>query len=81
MPALSVFVVDQAVTRDQAHDLPGPRPPAEVVIVSSTLHHFGPGNGPGDAIVYVPDIRTACTGYFLGHAGVAHMLLQGGPEP
>lgn len=23
------------------------------------LHHFGPGNGPGDTIVYVPDARTA----------------------
>ncbi|MDL4814104.1 MBL fold metallo-hydrolase [Actinomadura opuntiae] len=45
------------------------------------LWHFGPGNGPGDTIVYVPDTRTAWTGNFLGHAGVAHMLLQGGPEP
>ncbi|MGP3965419.1 hypothetical protein ACTWPT_56675 [Nonomuraea sp. 3N208] len=41
----------------------------------------GPGNGPGDTIVYVPDTRTAWTGNFVGHAGVAHMLLQGGPEP
>ncbi|MCK2218530.1 MBL fold metallo-hydrolase [Actinomadura sp. ATCC 31491] len=45
------------------------------------LHHFGPGNGPGDTIVYVPDARTAWTGNFLCHAGTAHMLLQGGPEP
>jgi cyclase len=45
------------------------------------LWHFGPGNGPGDTIVYVPDARTAWTGNFLCHAGVAHMLLQGGPEP
>ncbi|MGI5282684.1 hypothetical protein ACQEVF_05070 [Nonomuraea polychroma] len=39
------------------------------------------GNGPGDTIVYVPDTRTAWTGNFVGHAGVAHMLLPGGPEP
>jgi cyclase len=45
------------------------------------LHQFGPGNGPGDTVVYVPDTRTAWTGNFLCHAGVAHMLLQGGPEP
>ncbi|MEV0148436.1 MULTISPECIES: MBL fold metallo-hydrolase [unclassified Nonomuraea] len=45
------------------------------------LHHFGPGNGPGDTIAYVPDARTAWTGNFLCHAGTAHMLLQGGPEP
>ncbi|WP_219461881.1 MBL fold metallo-hydrolase [Nonomuraea rhizosphaerae] len=45
------------------------------------LHHFGPGNGPGDTVLYVPDTRTAWTGNFLCHAGLAHMLLQGGPEP
>ncbi|MBF8188448.1 MBL fold metallo-hydrolase [Nonomuraea sp. K274] len=45
------------------------------------LHHFGPGNGPGDTVVYVPDTRTAWTGNFVCHAGVGHMLLQGGPEP
>ncbi|MGR6922432.1 MBL fold metallo-hydrolase [[Actinomadura] parvosata] len=45
------------------------------------LHHFGPGNGPGDTVVHVPDTRTAWTGNFLCHAGTAHMLLQGGPEP
>ncbi|MET8991656.1 MBL fold metallo-hydrolase [Nonomuraea wenchangensis] len=45
------------------------------------LHHFGPGNGPGDTIVYVPDARAAWTGNFLCHAGIAHMLLQGAPEP
>lgn len=45
------------------------------------LHHFGPGNGPGDTVVYVPDARAAWTGNFLCHAGTAHMLLQGGPEP
>jgi cyclase len=45
------------------------------------LHRFGPGNGPGDTVVYVPDARTAWTGNFVCHAGTAHMLLQGGPEP
>jgi cyclase len=45
------------------------------------LHQFGPGNGPGDTVVYVPDTRTAWTGNFVCHAGTAHMLLQGGPEP
>ncbi|NJP91434.1 MBL fold metallo-hydrolase [Nonomuraea sp. FMUSA5-5] len=45
------------------------------------LHHFGPGNGPGDTIVHVPDARTAWTGNFLCHAGIAPMLLQGGPSP
>jgi len=45
------------------------------------LWHFGPGNGPGDTIVYVPETRTAWTGNYLSHTGVAPMLLQGGPEP
>ncbi|MFI5897776.1 MBL fold metallo-hydrolase [Actinoplanes sp. NPDC051513] len=45
------------------------------------LFHFGPGNGPGDTIAYLPDTRVAWTGNYLCHAGVAHMLLQGGPEP
>lgn len=45
------------------------------------LHHFGPGNGPGDTVVYVPSARTAWTGNFLAGAGSPHMLLQAGPEP
>ncbi|NUR91322.1 MAG: MBL fold metallo-hydrolase [Nonomuraea sp.] len=45
------------------------------------LWHFGPGNGPGDTVVYVPDTRTAWTGNLVCHAGTAHMLLQGGPLP
>lgn len=45
------------------------------------LFRFGPGNGPGDTIVYVPDARVAWTGNYLCHAGIAPMLLQGGPEP
>ncbi|NRQ36525.1 MBL fold metallo-hydrolase [Nonomuraea sp. NN258] len=45
------------------------------------LWQFGPGNGPGDTIVYVPDTKIAWTGNFLCHAGTAPMLLQGGPAP
>lgn len=45
------------------------------------LWQFGPGNGPGDTIAYVPDARVAWTGNYLCHAGTAPMLLQGGPEP
>jgi cyclase len=45
------------------------------------LWHFGAGNGPGDTVVYVPDIRTAWTGNYLVHAGIGAMLLQGGPDP
>ncbi|MBU3068159.1 MBL fold metallo-hydrolase [Nocardia sp. NEAU-G5] len=45
------------------------------------LWQFGPGNGPGDTVVYVPDTRTAWTGNYVCHAGIAPMLLQGGPEP
>lgn len=45
------------------------------------LHHFGPGNGPGDTVVYDPSSRAAWTGNFLCVAGSPHMLLQAGPEP
>lgn len=45
------------------------------------LWQFGPGNGPGDTVVYVPSTRTAWTGNYLTHAGIAPMLLQGGPRP
>jgi glyoxylase-like metal-dependent hydrolase (beta-lactamase superfamily II) len=45
------------------------------------LLYFGPGNGPGDTIVYLPDAKVAWTGNYLGHAGIAPMLLQGGPTP
>jgi cyclase len=43
------------------------------------LWHFGPGNAPGDTVVYVPDARVAWTGNFLPRAGIAPMLLEGGP--
>jgi cyclase len=45
------------------------------------LHHFGPGNGVGDVIVYEPTTKTAWTGNFLPRAGVCPMLLEGGPGP
>lgn len=45
------------------------------------LLYFGPGNGPGDTIVYLPDAQVAWTGNYLSHAGIAPMLLQGGPTP
>jgi cyclase len=45
------------------------------------LWHFGPGNAPGDTIVYVPGARVAWTGNFLTHAGLVPMLLEGGPDP
>jgi cyclase len=45
------------------------------------LWHFGPGNGPGDTIVYAPTAKAAWTGNFLGRAGIAPMLLEGGPRP
>src|SRR6266568_2137290 len=45
------------------------------------LWHFGPGNAPGDTIVYVPDAKVAWTGNFLMSAGLPPMLLEGGPGP
>jgi cyclase len=43
------------------------------------LWHFGPGNGPGDTLVHVPDAKVCWTGNFLGRAGIAPMLLIGDP--
>jgi cyclase len=43
------------------------------------LWSFGPGNGPGDTLVHVPDAKVAWTGNFLGRAGIAPMLLIGDP--
>ena len=42
---------------------------------------FGPGNGPGDTVVYDPESAVAWTGNFLGHTGIPPMLLEGGPLP
>jgi cyclase len=49
--------------------------------VEVQLWQFGPGNAPGDTVVYVPSARAAWTGNFLGHRGIAPMLLEGGPRP
>lgn len=43
------------------------------------LWHFGPGNGCGDTVVYVPDAKVAWTGNFLPPAGFPTMLLIGDP--
>jgi cyclase len=45
------------------------------------LWHFGPGNAPGDTIVYIPDAQVAWTGNFTVKDGFAPMLLEGGPGP
>ncbi|MGD8375180.1 MAG: MBL fold metallo-hydrolase [Acidobacteriota bacterium] len=45
------------------------------------LWHFGPGNAPGDTIVYVPTARAAWTGNYLMAKGVPPMLLEGGTGP
>jgi len=45
------------------------------------LWHLGPGNAPGDTVVYVPDAKVAWTGNFLMSAGIPPMLLEGGPGP
>ena len=45
------------------------------------LWHFGPGNAPGDTIVYVPSAQVAWTGNFAVQAGLVPMLLEGGPGP
>lgn len=44
------------------------------------LWHFGPGNTPGDTIVYDPESKSAWTGNFLPNELVSTMLLEGGPR-
>jgi cyclase len=44
------------------------------------LWHFGPGNTPGDTIVYVPLAKVAWTGNFISNERVSTMLLKGGPR-
>ena len=45
------------------------------------LWHFGPGNPPGDTIVYVPEVKAAWTGNFLSNELIGNtMLLEGGPH-
>lgn len=41
------------------------------------LHHFGPGNTPGDAVVYVPEAQVAWTGNLVLGVGLP-FLLEGG---
>ena len=43
------------------------------------LCHFGPGNTPGDTIVYEPTSRVAWTGNFLTSSKTLPMLLEAGP--
>jgi glyoxylase-like metal-dependent hydrolase (beta-lactamase superfamily II) len=45
------------------------------------LWHFGPGNSPGETVVWVAEARAAWTGNLLGHRRVVPMLLEGGPVP
>ena len=41
------------------------------------LHHFGPGNTPGDTVVYVPDARVAWTGNLVVGQGTIPLLFEG----
>lgn len=43
------------------------------------LWHFGPGNTPGDTIVYAPEQKIAWTGNFVGNERLLPMLLEVGP--
>ena len=43
------------------------------------LHHFGPGNTPGDAVVLAPEARVAWTGNLVLGTGVP-FLIEGGAE-
>ncbi|WP_199747704.1 MBL fold metallo-hydrolase [Actinomadura sp. WAC 06369] len=43
------------------------------------LWHLGPGNGPGDTVVHVPDAKVAFTGNFVLPYGVTPMMLIGDP--
>ncbi|HEY1214063.1 MAG TPA: MBL fold metallo-hydrolase [Bryobacteraceae bacterium] len=45
------------------------------------LWNFGPGNTPGDTIVYVPEEKIAWTGNFVGNQHLLPMLLEVGPLP
>jgi cyclase len=49
--------------------------------VTVELWYFGPGNAPGDTIVYVPRDKVAWTGNYLMAKGVPPMLLEGGTAP
>jgi cyclase len=55
----------------------------EIDLGGRTVHlwNFGPGNTPGDTIVYEPVTQTAWTGNFVGNAKTLPMLLEAGPLP
>lgn len=42
------------------------------------LYHFGPGNTPGDTVVYVPEARVAWTGNLVLGNGTIPFLIEGG---
>ena len=41
------------------------------------LYHFGPGNTPGDTVVYVPEARVAWTGNLVLGEGTTPFLIEG----
>jgi cyclase len=45
------------------------------------LWHFGPGNSPGDTVVWVPEARAAWTGNLLSNQRALTMLLEIPPGP
>ena len=42
------------------------------------VYHFGPGNTPGDTVVYVPEAKAAWTGNLVVGEGTIPLLLEGG---
>lgn len=42
------------------------------------LYHFGPGNTPGDTVVYVPEAKVAWTGNLVVGEGTIPFLIEGG---
>jgi cyclase len=42
------------------------------------IHHFGPGNTPGDTVVYAPDAKAAWTGNLVVGAGSIPPLFEAG---
>ena len=44
------------------------------------VYHFGSGNTPGDAVVYVPDTRTAWTGNLVLGTGLMPPIFEGRTE-
>jgi cyclase len=43
------------------------------------VHHFGPGNTPGDTVVYVPEAKVAWTGNLVVGEGTIPPIFEGGP--